>query len=83
MQTVNIDEAKSYLAGLLEAVKRGEEVVIALAGQPIATLVPFATPVHKIAPPGSMKAKGWRMADDFNAPVDDLFDCLKDDDRLQ
>lgn len=79
MQTVvNIHEAKTHLSRLLEAVERGEEVVIARAGQPIATLVAYRPPRRKIAPPGGMEGEIW-MADDFDEPVNDLFDCLKDD----
>lgn len=77
--TVNIHEAKTHLSRLLEAVERGEEVVIARAGQPIATLSAYRPPRRKIAPPGSMKGQDWWMADDFDAPIDDLFDCLKGD----
>ena len=79
MQTVNIHEAKTHLSRLLEAVERGDEIVIARAGQPIATLTAYKPSRRMIAPPGSMKEQGWWMADDFNEPVDDLFDCLKDD----
>ena len=76
MQTVNIHEAKTHLSRLLEAVERGEEVVIARAGQPIATLVAYKPPHRRIAPPGGMEGEIW-MADDFDEPIDDLFDCLK------
>jgi len=79
MQTVNIHEAKTHLSRLLEAVEKGEDIIIARAGQPIATLTAYKPPRNKIAPPGSMKGQIW-MADDFDAPLDDLFDVLKDDD---
>lgn len=78
MQVVNIHEAKTHLSRLLEAVERGEEVIIARAGQPVATLAAYHPPRRRIAPPGSMKGKGWQMADDFDAPVDALFACLQD-----
>jgi len=77
MQTVNIHEAKTNLSRLLEAVENGEEVVIARAGKPVATLSAYKAPRKKIAPPGSMQGEIW-MADDFDAPVDDLFNCLQD-----
>ena len=77
MQTVNIHEAKTHLSRLLEAVERGEEVVIARAGQPIATLVAYRPPRRRIAPLGGMEGEIW-IADDFDEPIDDLFDCLKD-----
>ena len=37
---VNVHEAKSSLSRLLEQVERGEHVVIARAGKPVADLVP-------------------------------------------
>ena len=78
MQFVNIHKAKTHLSRLLEAVERGEEVVIARAGQPVARLTAYRPGRRTIAPPGSMKGRDWQMADDFNAPVDNLFNCLKD-----
>jgi prevent-host-death family protein len=42
-RTVNMHEAKTHLSRLVERVERGEEVVIARAGRPVARLVPFAT----------------------------------------
>lgn len=78
MQIVNIHEAKTHLSRLLEAVERGEEVVIARAGQPIATLAAYRPERRRIAPPGSMKGRDWQMADDFDAPVDELFTSLQE-----
>jgi prevent-host-death family protein len=40
MKQVNIHYAKTHLSRLLEEASRGEEVVIAKAGKPIAKLVP-------------------------------------------
>lgn len=78
MQTVNIHEAKTNLSRLLEVVERGEDIVIARAGHPIATLTAYKPPRRKIAPPGSMEGQGFWMADDFDAPLDELFDVLKE-----
>lgn len=45
--TVNIHEAKTHLSKLLARVERGEEIVIARAGKPVATLQPVRrTPVQ-------------------------------------
>lgn len=79
MQHVNIHEAKTHLSRLIEAVERGEEVVIARAGQPVATLTRYQPARRQIGPPGGMEGEIW-IADDFDAPLDDLFDCLRDDD---
>jgi prevent-host-death family protein len=38
---VNVYEAKAQLSRLLEQVERGEEVVVARAGRPVARLVPY------------------------------------------
>jgi prevent-host-death family protein len=37
----NIHEAKSQLSKLVEQAERGEEVIIARAGKPVAKLVPY------------------------------------------
>jgi prevent-host-death family protein len=76
MQVVNIHDAKTQLSKLLEQVQAGEDVVIAKSGTPIARLVPYIPPKRKIAPPGAMEGEIW-ISDDFDAPMDELFDCLK------
>lgn len=78
MHVVNIHEAKTHLSRLLEAVERGEEVVIARAGQPIATLTAYRPAGRRISPPGSMKGRDWVMSDEFDAPIDGLFSCLQE-----
>ncbi|MFI5226912.1 MAG: type II toxin-antitoxin system Phd/YefM family antitoxin [Candidatus Limnocylindrales bacterium] len=40
--TVNVHEAKTHLSRLLAQVERGERVIIARAGKPIAILEPIA-----------------------------------------
>ena len=66
-KTVNIHEAKTHFSKLLRRVARGEEVVIARAGQPIARLSPIA-PQRKPRVPGS--AKGLVVIpDDFDDPL--------------
>jgi prevent-host-death family protein len=67
MREVNVHEAKTHLSRLLARVERGEEVVIARAGKPVARLVPIA------------RARGRRVlgrdkgkvviADDFDAAL--------------
>ena len=76
MQVVNIHEAKTHLSRLLEMVGRGEDVVIARAGRPVATLTAYQPERRRLAAPGSLKGGDWRMADDFDAPIDELFSSL-------
>lgn len=78
MQIVNIHDAKTQLSKLLELVQAGGDVVIARSGTPIARLIPYAAPKRRIAAPGAMSDKIW-IAEDFDAPLDDAFDCLKVD----
>ena len=49
MQIVNVHEAKTHLSRLLDVVERGEEVVIARAGQPVATLRDNLTKMIELA----------------------------------
>lgn len=65
MQVVNIHDAKTQFSKLIEAVSRGEEIIIAKAGKPAARLAPIE-PVKR--QPGSMKGK-IHVADDFDAPL--------------
>jgi prevent-host-death family protein len=78
---VEIHEASPQLAKLLERVQRGESVVIAKGGVPVASLVPIPAESRRLARPGSMKDAGWWIADDFDAPIDMLFDCLAEPPR--
>ena len=65
--TVNIHEAKTHLSRLLERVKRGEQVIIAKAGKPIAILSPFQqTPSQRV--PG-IDAGKVKIAPDFDEPL--------------
>jgi prevent-host-death family protein len=65
--SVNIHEAKTHLSRLLERVSRGEEIVIARSGRPIARLVPYS-PVVERRKPGGWEGKVW-IADDFDADL--------------
>lgn len=63
--TVNVHEAKTQLSRLLEAASRGEEVVIARNGEPVARLVPFSTSRRV---PGAARGRG-RLTAEFFAPL--------------
>lgn len=76
MHTVNIHEAKTHLSKLVEEVSKGQEVVIAKAGKPMAKLtgIGSAKPIRK---PGFLKGK-IKIADDFDAPLpEDLLDAFE------
>ncbi|MDP3842798.1 MAG: type II toxin-antitoxin system Phd/YefM family antitoxin [Oxalobacteraceae bacterium] len=69
MQTMNIHEAKTQFSKLIEAVMQGEEVIIARAGKPVASLVAIQSmkPVRRA---GALKGK-ITIAEDFDAPLPD------------
>ena len=54
-RTVNVHEAKTHLSRLLEAASRGEDVVIARNGEPVARLVPYSTARRA---PGAARGRG-------------------------
>ena len=49
---VNLYEAKTRLSSLVERAAKGEEIVIAKAGKPLARLTAFAEPHVEAAPEG-------------------------------
>ena len=67
---VNVHEAKTHFSKLLDRVAKGEEVVIAKAGKPVARLVPIS---EQLQPRkfGGFEGQIW-IADDFDAPDPDL-----------
>ena len=76
MHIVNIHEAKTHLSRLLEAAQRGEEIIIAKAGKPIAKLGPIETP-HVERKFGVLKGK-ITIASDFDAPLPkDILDSFE------
>lgn len=68
-KTVNLYEAKTHLSELVERAARGEEVVIAKAGQPKARLVPVAKQ-RRARTPGAWKGR-VEIGADFDAPLSD------------
>ena len=73
MRQVNIHEAKTHLSRLLEAVERGEEIIIARSGRPVARLCP-PRKWHSSRRPGSLKGK-IRIASDFDQTPDEVVEA--------
>jgi prevent-host-death family protein len=67
MDTVNLHEAKTNLSDLVDRAARGEEIIIAKAGRPMARLVPLA---RRTAPrPLGLLAGKVRVGTDFDEPL--------------
>jgi prevent-host-death family protein len=68
MTTVNIHEAKTHLSRLLAKVARGDEVIIARGGKPVARLVPVQKAQRMDQLLGIDKGRLW-IAEDFDGPL--------------
>lgn len=70
MVMVNMHEAKTRLSQLVGLAERGERVVIARDGVPVAELVPH------VAVKGTRRGGQWkgkaRISDDFDAPMPEI-----------
>jgi prevent-host-death family protein len=67
MKMVNVHEAKTRLSHLLARAARGEEIIIAKAGKPIARLVPIENTTSRrfgLLP-------GLKVGDEFFEPLPD------------
>lgn len=68
MKVVNIHEAKTHFSKLVDSVLRGNEVVIAMAGKPVAKLGPIKDTRPRRF--GLLKKK-IKIGKDFDAPLPD------------
>lgn len=62
---VNVHEAKTHLSRLLARVERGEEIVIARSGRPVARLVRYDEPRRTLGRDAGL----FEVPDDFDAPL--------------
>ncbi|MBS1562014.1 MAG: type II toxin-antitoxin system Phd/YefM family antitoxin [Bacteroidetes bacterium] len=69
MITVNVHEAKTQLSSLLASVEKGEEVVIARNGTPVAQLVLYTSKRTLL---GCAEGTVAYMSSDFNEPLTDF-----------
>ena len=67
MDTINLYDAKTHLSEIVEKAARGEEVVIAKAGRPLARLVPLG---QRTSPrPLGLFAEDVQVGPDFDDPL--------------
>jgi prevent-host-death family protein len=75
VKTVNVHEAKTNLSRLLAEVEKGNEVVVARNGKPVAKIVPFSD-AKKPRVFGKGRGRVW-ISEDFDAPLpDELLDLF-------
>lgn len=66
VKVVNMHEAKTTLSQLVEQAERGEEVLIARAGTPVARIVALRRGTRRVL--GQWRGR-VQMSDDFDAPL--------------
>lgn len=64
--TVNIHEAKTHLSRLVERAARGEVLIIAKAGRPVAKLVPLTANEPKSAKRLGFLEGAFKVPEDFD-----------------
>lgn len=81
MDTVNVHEAKTHLSRLLERARRGERIVIAKAGTPVAVLGPIEDASPRRRTPGHDRIV---IHPDFDDPIPEFDpDYMHPDDPLR
>lgn len=76
MTVVNTHEAKTHFSRLLERVAKGETIVIAKAGKPMARLMPLETDTPKLKSRiGFMDGEG-AIPDDFDTMFADEIEAM-------
>ncbi len=76
MVSMNLNEAQMRLSALVEAALRGEDVVIANAGEPLVRLVP-CQPRKAPRQPGRLRGQ-IRIADDFDSADETIVKLFED-----
>lgn len=78
MATINLYEAKTHLSKLIDRAARGEDIVIARGGRPVARLTRLEEPAPRIRF-GTLRGE-IRYTDDFDAPLpEDLLADFEND----
>jgi len=70
MKVRNISQAKAELSALIEEVRKGDEVILAKAGKPVARIIPYEG-IAKPRIPGSMAGEIW-IGPDFDILPEDM-----------
>ncbi|MFP4030525.1 MAG: type II toxin-antitoxin system Phd/YefM family antitoxin [Desulfococcaceae bacterium] len=76
MEPVNVQEAKERFSNLIEAVEKGEEIIISRSGEPVARLVPFQK-ISGPRRPGSAKGKFTVPPEFFDPLPEEIMDAFE------
>jgi prevent-host-death family protein len=71
MDAIDVQQAKTQLSQLLMRVQRGEEIVIAKGGKPVALLSPYRQSQPQERIPGRLRGQ-FTVPNNFNEPDEEL-----------
>jgi prevent-host-death family protein len=77
IKTVSFRELRERLAGLLDDVARGEQIVVTRRGKRVARIVPEGHGGPLNESPYSLRGSVHTMSKDFDAPIQGLWEALK------
>ena len=72
--TVNMHEAKTNLSKLIMLLEKGEDIIIAKAGNPIAKLISYTQKPKRV--PNQLKGR-VKFKDDFNSSDDEIIELFE------
>lgn len=76
MKIVNIHEAKTQLSKLLSRVEKGEKIIIANRGKPIAFLTPYTESYPSQRTSGRLKGE-FKVSDNFYQSDTEIIDLFE------
>lgn len=76
MNVVNIHQAKTQLSQLLLRVQKGEKIIIANRGKPVAFLSPYSESQSNERIAGRLRGQ-FTIPDDFNEPDEELISLFE------
>jgi prevent-host-death family protein len=74
MMVRNISQAKAELSALIAEVQKGNEIILAKAGKPVARMVAYRGPAGP-RKPGALAGKIW-IAPDFDTLPEDMAEAF-------
>ncbi|MEX0895929.1 MAG: type II toxin-antitoxin system prevent-host-death family antitoxin [Patescibacteria group bacterium] len=72
MKIVNIHQAKTHFSALVDAVGKGQTVVIGKAGKPVVKLIKYSSSTDSPQPRPGMYSGAITISDDFTAESDEI-----------
>ena len=76
MNIVNIHQVKTQLSQLLLRVQKGEKIIIANRGKPVAFLTPYTESQSNERIPGCLRGQ-FTVGDDFYQPDEELINLFE------